>query len=567
MSGPLGLSKADREIIAQGVFSNDEERVAKVTAKELFGTKSSGTSEASVPTLGDIPQFGAKTSSARQRKSILKPVKKFSPKGKMPIRSYDQEDDQEVEWDELPESSRGRPTIKRTQPEVQTALDWASFYWKPDPKNFLKGISNYSIYKESLSLQLECVGYEPETKLTRLDELKLAAVIQRTIVPELAELIAGMKSGSSMMRLFESTFRREGTVQLEALWSKLTNLKYVGGCPIIFVTRFKTDIRNYQNSGGSLSDFQIMMFFKQAVRGKAKNWHEMVSSFAQFQEWKLGTLLQSFTSYHHERIGKGDNSNNSKPQFQGTLGSAQGQKDTRPENNPKQGPRKGKGQRNGVRCYNCGCHGHIKKDCQKKANDKGKTSMVANKKAQSDLGPPEAIADEYCKIPEYQLSGGSYATQVKPQTFDEVVQFYEKEMDRRRRKVSEEDNSLSDKMYRHDDDKEVSNRELPIATVQVTQQILSTAGGDKACERWLFDTGADIDATNNIKNFRPGTIVELRPGQFPIQTGNGTVHAESMGEVWLPLTGPNGSKSTMRLKYVAFLKDFPLNVVSGERFY
>lgn len=45
------------------------------------------------------------------------------------------------------------------------------------------------------------------------------------------------------------------------------------------------------------------------------------------------------------------------------------------------------------------------------------------------------------------------------------------------------------------------------------------------------------------------------------------MHAESMGEVWLPLNDPNGRKSTMRLKYVAFLKDSPLKVVSGERFY
>ncbi|KAI1006510.1 hypothetical protein K3495_g1718 [Podosphaera aphanis] len=173
----------------------------------------------------------------------------------MPVRSHDREDDQELEWEELPEPGRNRPTTKRRQPEVQTALDWALFYWKPDPKNFLKGISNYSIYKESLLLQLECIGYEPETKLTRLDELKLVAVVQRTVVPKLAELIAGIKSGSSIMRLFESTFRRKGTVQLEALWSKLINLKYEGGCPITFVTRFKTDVRNYQNAGGTLSDF------------------------------------------------------------------------------------------------------------------------------------------------------------------------------------------------------------------------------------------------------------------------------------------------------------------------
>ena len=75
-------------------------------------------------------------------------------------------------------------------------------------------------------------------------------------------------------------------------------------------------------------DFQIIMFFKQAVREKARKWHKMVSSLAQFQEWKLGPLLQNFTSYHHERIGKEDNSNNSKLQFHGTLGGAQGQEDT-----------------------------------------------------------------------------------------------------------------------------------------------------------------------------------------------------------------------------------------------
>lgn len=43
--------------------------------------------------------------------------------------------------------------------------------------------------------------------------------------------------------------------------------------------------------------------------------------------------------------------------------------------------------------------------------------------------------------------------------------------------------------------------------------------------------------------------------------------AESIGEVWLPLTGLGGTKSVMRLKYVAYLRKFPLNIVSGERFY
>lgn len=38
-------------------------------------------------------------------------------------------------------------------------------------------------------------------------------------------------------------------------------------------------------------------------------------------------------------------------------------------------------------------------------------------------------------------------------------------MNRRRGKVSEEDNPQSDKLYRHDDDTEVSDHELSIAAV------------------------------------------------------------------------------------------------------
>ena len=85
--------------------------------------------------------------------------------------------------------------------------------------------------------------------------------------------------------------------------------------------------------------------------------------------------------------------------------------------------------------------------------------------------------------------------------------------------------------------------------------------------RWLFDTGADIDATNQKRNFRPGTIVDLGPKQFPIRTGNGIVYAECVGEVWLTLKGKGHEKSVIRIKYTLYLKDLPVNIISGERFY
>lgn len=97
---------------------------------------------------------------------------------------------------------------QRQASDTRTKLDWPSFDWKPDPKSFLRGIDNYSIYRETILLQLECIGFRTGLKL------KPAAVIQRTVTPEISEMISGI-SGTEIMRLFESTFRRAWIMQVE----------------------------------------------------------------------------------------------------------------------------------------------------------------------------------------------------------------------------------------------------------------------------------------------------------------------------------------------------------------
>ncbi|KAI0991063.1 hypothetical protein K3495_g17124, partial [Podosphaera aphanis] len=172
-------------------------------------------------------------------------------------------------------------------------------------------------------------------------------------------------------------------------------------------------------------------------------------------------------------------------------------------------------------------------------------------------------------IKEEQLTSQHFAAQVEPDVYDQVVEYYEKEMMRRRYQDIDTIRADSDPCCKllADHHSDETDPILKSGHVNVTQQILSTAGVNTSSDRWLFDTGADVDATNKWQNFRPGTVVELNPCQFPIQTGNGIVYAECIGEVWLPLTDPNGSKSIMRLKYVVYIKEFPLNIVSGERFY
>ena len=49
------------------------------------------------------------------------------------------------------------------------------------------------------------------------------------------------------------------------------------------------------------------------------------------------------------------------------------------------------------------------------------------------------MRNEYCSIPEEELSGSGYTAQADPQTYQEMVEFYEKEMAIRkgRRKMTE----------------------------------------------------------------------------------------------------------------------------------
>ncbi|KAI0990937.1 hypothetical protein K3495_g17250, partial [Podosphaera aphanis] len=147
-------------------------------------------------------------------------------------------------------------------------------------------------------------------KLTPLDELKFAAVVQRTTTVEVGSLVIGMKRGTDMMKLFNRTYCQAGEIQQEHVWGTLLALKYSGGCPVEYVTKFKTVVRDYISTGGTLSDKQVMTIFKQSTKEKAGRWNAMVSTIARFQTWSAETLIQDFISHHHERIAqnpKGEN--------------------------------------------------------------------------------------------------------------------------------------------------------------------------------------------------------------------------------------------------------------------
>ena len=130
--------------------------------------------------------------------------------------------------------------------------------------------------------------------LTVLDELKFVAAIQRTTRSDAGRLVLGMKSGTSMMQLFENTYRQVGEIQRENMRESLLALRYNGGFPIDHVTRLKTVLREYESTGRELAPDEVLTLFKVSIKEKAKKWHRMVSSIARFQRWSTEQLYQDY---------------------------------------------------------------------------------------------------------------------------------------------------------------------------------------------------------------------------------------------------------------------------------
>ncbi|KHJ34176.1 hypothetical protein EV44_g3800 [Erysiphe necator] len=351
-----------------------------------------------------------------------------------------------------------------------------------------------------------------------------------------------------MINLFESTYRRTGIIQVVALWERLSGLKYTGSCPVKFVTKFKTEARNYQAAGGQSSSTHLMILFKQAVKDKARKWHNMVSSLSRFHEWKLEQLLQDSISSNFERIGRSDGlTKNSQADIRRVLSNTQIEKDKSPKKKQHGKGDAGKGRGKRIRCWRCKSEGHFANKCPKR-----NTKSSINNTNSGHVAPPAGLTNEYCVVSEDETSSINYSAKVLPQNFEDLVDLYDREMARRSVDTASQ---------------ELPEIESPVGSINIAQQILSTSSLSSTTDKWLFDTGADIDATNRRINLVPEKIVDLRPKQFPVQTGSGIVFAECVGEVLLPLKGIKSERTVIRLKYVVCLKSLPLNIISGERFY
>ena len=105
-----------------------------------------------------------------------------------------------------------------------------------------------------------------------------------------------------------------------------------------------------------------------------------------------------------------------------------------------------------------------------------------------------------------------------------------------------------------------------IPDVKRIYSVTAVAGKDKSDEHrswWLFDTGANTHATNNLFNF---FRVQKLPANAPsVITANGPVKPTIIGDVRIYLNAL-GDRLEITLGNVLFFPTFPIKIFNGERF-
>lgn len=94
-------------------------------------------------------------------------------------------------------------------------------------------------------------------------------------------------------------------------------------------------------------------------------------------------------------------------------------------------------------------------------------------------------------------------------------------------------------------------------SLNFAHQINNTTINTISSKRWLFDTGADINATNDLNNFVKSSLRNLRPREVANRTGSGIIYPEKIGEVCLSVKGLESNARKLRLKMFSMSKTFP----------
>lgn len=274
------------------------------------------------------------------------------------------------------------PTKTLRITSVETKLRWDQLQWKPHKDHFLQGSADWGVYKNDVMFALQSIGYVKGIKLTNLDKANFGSMIRRSVSEGPRRIIEDLSSGTDMMKLFDTTYRKSGMIQSESYFNDLLELSYDGGNSIEFVTKFRACVRDFKSTRQELSDNITILIFKRAVAKRAHRWHYEASHISKTKNWSLEELINDFISNHSLKtfLNQNISQKEGKPRVTSNLDVGRERnfniQANRSENTGKLAD-KPKGQfgeksaanKDHINCYVCGKNGHYANECKRGASN------------------------------------------------------------------------------------------------------------------------------------------------------------------------------------------------------
>jgi hypothetical protein len=488
------------------------------------------------------------------------------------------------------DSDGGRPNGNRRSSTVMTAggsiagcvLDWKYFDFSLDKENYLKGPDNWLPWKGTFMTALKSIGFvdDGSVKLTRIDELRIARYIHKTCKRDAVDLVEGIEKGTKMLKVFNNTYAPTGKLFLRTAWQDLTKLKYNGKDPILHTTAYSRLVRQCKDAGMEINQEQQIAMFLTSTEDKAHGWTKRQNTILKMNDLTIGQLKNDFTEEFKSKIGSERGANRNKNNNNSHGNDNANSHNNKSSNDNKKDKDKGKGKGNGKKdrkprydkekgplCYNCDEYGHIAKDCPKPPKErKNNANNVKSDKSKAVPG-----LEDYDESFGHNMAATIHGDDAMK--WVQIQQEYDQFMTNKEMQTSTASCPMNDDEV---DDVVISPTTIdvpPDATAYPYVHVNTTSVNTVFCANGqrrpplLFDTGSDVNITPHADDFQDGTVMDISNRQFRVNTGGGPVYAQRIGQSKEMLVGADGEKVPVIMAKTLYIKDFPVKIMSGERWY
>ncbi|KAG7422301.1 Copia protein [Fusarium oxysporum f. sp. rapae] len=449
-------------------------------------------------------------------------------------------------------------------------------------EQFLRGYKQWPAWKRHIEISMSAAGTWSGIELSSRGASKLLVQMQTIVADPITDFLSQYNDGRTAYQALCKRFDG-ATVQNKAnIWSDLLSLKLKDPKNTInHVDQFRILVKRYQAAGGEIPKEIERETFISSVEGVFDDWVGRL----RFNQRLTTSFMPSVCDLQDDVVDESKRIWRQKKKEKGTQEKKPSNTAMSTQSQPQQPQQRPRKDFSEYTCHSCGQKGHIKRLCpnekssdtaQKSANPQGsgnrswRSHYISTDKeddkpdgkssfsCHGGKNTHDVIAKAYKKLLERSCDVEKSAFYLTGDVMQEEVVCEAEEGAHRPPNLKIIDPDVCD-------EDQISQRESLQHQNYIAQSLSIDSRFENEKDRWLWDTGSDLHVINNEKWYRDGEWAELEE-TVPIITGGGTVYPTAVGTALVTLH--NGSDTnTISLTHTVLVRDFPLNIFSGEKLY